>query len=387
LDQITEHTEVEGIHSNAFGGEVPAPSEGAATSGAAVHSSEADVRGDTKDTEGDLSAPSEVLSVDAADEGGDGGARSSEPERPAAMDVPSAPSKKARKPLKSPLKVTNPAICSPSKSTEVILGKSLHDFVVDKKGGNSQDVQKLVIFNVHGTLLDCSLLDFTNPNTRIRSSTKTDLRRLVFRPWLKPFLGRCFEHFKVAFWGNNNAPYMQDVVPSMLAGLRVGPDPIPLFCWSDQPSGVLDIELLNPKTREKNLCAVYAEFPNFTPQNTLIVDSKSCRVSCNPDANVLITTPFYVKWLRTLSDDKEYLKCYLWPVLEAFWKCPDVSTFRNQYPQVVNDSMAQMLQNRRSGRPYEFLDIVEGEGTCRPHGFASRVSPHLHWNRIILTVD
>jgi hypothetical protein len=78
-----------------------------------------------------------------------------------------------------------------------------------------------------------------------------------------------------------------------------------------------------------------------------------------------MSTPFYGKWLRTLTDDREYLKCYLWPVLEAFWKCSDVTAFRRKYPGIGNESISQMLQKRRSGLPYEFLDVVEGEGTRR----------------------
>jgi hypothetical protein len=122
----------------------------------------------------------------------------------------------------------------------------------------------------------------------------------------------------------------------------------------------------------KNLNVVYEGWPLFTVANKIIVDSKKERVECNPEANIVINSPFYVKWLRTLVDDKEYLKRYLWPLLEAFWKCPDVASFRSTYPQIVNESMGEMIQKRRNGTPYEFLDVVEGEGTSKLRALATQ---------------
>jgi hypothetical protein len=63
---------------------------------------------------------------------------------------------------------------------------------------------KLLIFNVHGTLLNTSLLTQYNPNPNIRVTQKTTSRRFVFRPWMIEFLGRCFKLFKVALWGIKN---------------------------------------------------------------------------------------------------------------------------------------------------------------------------------------
>ena len=75
--------------------------------------------------------------------------------------------------------------------------------------------EKLVIFNVHGTLLDSSLLVENNPNSKIRPTVKTKSRRVVFRPWLHAFLSHCFIHFAVAFWGSKSVAYMDEVVPTM----------------------------------------------------------------------------------------------------------------------------------------------------------------------------
>jgi hypothetical protein len=171
---------------------------------------------------------------------------------------------------------------------------------------------------------------------------------------------------------------MKDVVPEMLAGFYSRAyDRDPLFCWScsDGSGG----ELAEGTSGQKDLSVVYGQFPEFNAQNTLLVDSKSCRVIGNAEDNIFIANPFYVKWLRTLADDREYLKSFLWPLLEAFWRCPDLSTFRAKYPQVVNESKSEWLLNRMRGTGYDFVYMVGGEGTCRPVGFQHPASPHLHF--------
>ena len=109
--------------------------------------------------------------------------------------------------------------------------------------------------------------------------------------------------------------------------------------------------------------SVYALWPRFCAANTVIVDSKASRVECNLEVNIVLSIPFYVKWLGTLADDKEYLKLYLWPVLEALHACPDISSFRLEFPQVVNESVSQWVHRQCTGHAYEFMDLVEGEGT------------------------
>jgi hypothetical protein len=71
---------------------------------------------------------------------------------------------------------------------------------------------KLLILNVHGTLLDTSLLAEPNPNPNIRVSKKIMTRRLVYRPWMMEVLGMCFKFFKVAFWGRKSIQYMEEVL-------------------------------------------------------------------------------------------------------------------------------------------------------------------------------
>jgi hypothetical protein len=41
---------------------------------------------------------------------------------------------------------------------------------------------KLVVFNVHGTLLDCNLLEESNPYTKIKPTMKVIGRRIICRP-------------------------------------------------------------------------------------------------------------------------------------------------------------------------------------------------------------
>lgn len=80
---------------------------------------------------------------------------------------------------------------------------------------------KLLIFNVHGTLLDTSLQTQPNPNPHIRVTKKTMTRRFVFRPWLIKFLGRCFKISKVAFWRIKGSEYMQEVLCEILLVLSI----------------------------------------------------------------------------------------------------------------------------------------------------------------------
>ena len=47
---------------------------------------------------------------------------------------------------------------------------------------------KFLIFNVHGTLLDYSLLDERNPKNRIRPTLKASGRRVICKPWMGEFL-------------------------------------------------------------------------------------------------------------------------------------------------------------------------------------------------------
>jgi hypothetical protein len=89
-----------------------------------------------------------------------------------------------------------------------------------------------VILNIHGTLLDCSLISERNPNTSIPSNMIKESRRVVFRPWLLEFLHRCFINFTMAFWGSKSESYMDEIVAAVLLRLKDGQLFKPLFVWS-----------------------------------------------------------------------------------------------------------------------------------------------------------
>jgi hypothetical protein len=109
--------------------------------------------------------------------------------------------KKQRQP--SPPKVDAPALDAEEASTQV----SSDDKIGPPKSPLIVEMSKLLVLNVHGTLLDCSLLEEPNPNSTICYTLKIPTRRVVYRPWLADFLRRCFQHFEVAFWGNKSVVY------------------------------------------------------------------------------------------------------------------------------------------------------------------------------------
>jgi hypothetical protein len=86
----------------------------------------------------------------------------------------------------------------------------------------SPEGKKLVVLNVHGTLLDCSLLLNKNPNLGIHPTLRTAKRRVIFRLGLIDFLNKCFLHFEVALWGSKSEVYMADFVPAMLGRMKDG---------------------------------------------------------------------------------------------------------------------------------------------------------------------
>jgi hypothetical protein len=47
---------------------------------------------------------------------------------------------------------------------------------------------RLLVFNIHGTLLDCNFISNRNPNSTIHPTMRTRNRRVVCRPWLSKIL-------------------------------------------------------------------------------------------------------------------------------------------------------------------------------------------------------
>ena len=164
-----------------------------------------------------------------------------------------------------------------------------------------------MIFNVHGTLADCSLLSEPNPNTSIRSTTQSKTRRTVFRPCLTEFIDKCFKNFRVAFWGIKSSAHMEDVLAEIMRKFKDMDTHKPLFCWS-----VKDLEVDNDNIGvskwKKPLSKVWGIWPEFNERNTLIVDHMESMVDCNPNANIIIPPSFYVENMTKFAYDNNYLR-------------------------------------------------------------------------------
>jgi hypothetical protein len=229
--------------------------------------------------------------------------------------------KKQKKTSSSPTKVNVPSTVIEGGSTQFI-GPGIEDDVVAGWKGRGA---KLLVLNIHGTLLDCSLIAERNPNAAIRSSMTTCNRWVVFRPWLLEFLRRCFINFTVAFWGSKSECYMDEVAAAVLTRLKDGQSFKPLFVWSGKECDATDFDDGAPISWGKPLSKVFNLWPVFNFSNILIVDHKSFRVGSNPMANVIIPTAFYVQDLGNLEEDNNYLKSCLWPLLEGFFASEDIS--------------------------------------------------------------
>jgi hypothetical protein len=106
-----------------------------------------------------------------------------------------------------------------------------------------RDTLKLIIFNIHGTLLGCSLLKEKNLSPIVRTTLNTTtLRRVVLRPWLLEFLTRYFKNFVVGFWGSKSKSYMQEIAPTILGRLKAGTGSSLSFVWSGQQSEAIEFD-------------------------------------------------------------------------------------------------------------------------------------------------
>jgi hypothetical protein len=234
---------------------------------------------------------------------------------------------------------------------------------------------KLLIFNIHGTLLDCSLFRERNPNSAVRSTLNTGSRRVVFRPWLVEFLFRCFKNFKVAFLGSKSEGYMQEIAPAMLGRLKGGTGCSPCFVWSEQDYEVIEFEDGSPIAWGKPLEKVFCKWPCWNHSNTIIIDHKACRLACNPSTNVIIPPPFYVDEVQKVGDDQQFLKVSLWLILQRLYGCLDIANFRSHVPNSILESGFEVprLHENKTGRGLEMN--VEGEGTSKPYGSIIQLSP------------
>ena len=211
---------------------------------------------------------------------------------------------------------------------------------------------KLLIFNVHGTLLDCSLLTEPNPNTSIRVTTRSSTRRMVFRPWLVEFIDKCFRNFRVAFWGIKSTSNMEDVVASMLRKFSGLGSHKPVFVWSakecEEDSGISGVSRW-----KKPLSKVWGMWPEWNEGNTVIIDHHRAMVDCNRDANIIIPPPFYVEQITKLVDDNNYLRFGLWPILKGLGDSLDVQKHGSVLPntkQAIGDHSRNVHAGGRTTR-------------------------------------
>ena len=233
---------------------------------------------------------------------------------------------------------------------------------------------KLLIFNIHGTLVDCSLLSESNPNSNIRITRKSLTRRIVFRPWLTEFLDMCFSKFKVVFWGIKSLRNMEEVVAEMMRRFEGMESHKPLFCWSAKECEDVSHNSGKPKWK-KPLSKVWTTWPLWNESNTMIIDHIGALVDCNPIANIIIPPAFYVEDLKKLADDKNYLRLNLWPLLDSLAGSPNVQQFRGVIPateagvkdvttshaagRTTRSSTLKQPNSEMSGHPK-----LSGEGTC-----------------------
>jgi hypothetical protein len=230
--------------------------------------------------------------------------------------------------------------------------------------GEAKD-RKLVVFNLHGTLVDSSLLADKNPNSAIRATVTTENRRLTFRPWLVKFLVRCFLNFNVSFWDSKSEVYMQEVLATVLGRTKEITNCTPLFVWSGKECEVTACEDGVPVIWGKPLEKVFRSYPDFNHSNTVIVDHRICRLGGNSAANLIIPTAFYVAEMQKLGDDKGFLKGCLWPLLQGLYRCKDIKHFRTHYPDNVVDPAVKVQKLCGTEETSASTKTVEGEGTCR----------------------
>jgi hypothetical protein len=131
---------------------------------------------------------------------------------------------------------------------------------------------KLVVFNVHGTLLDYSLLEERNPNTKIRATMKSVGRRIICRPWMAEFLSQCFLTFKVVLWSSKSVQYMADMVMVMLSRIKGQHSCVPYFMWSAQDCEPVDNGEGGQSDGGKPLGRLYSRWPCWNASNTVIID-------------------------------------------------------------------------------------------------------------------
>ena len=138
------------------------------------------------------------------------------------MKIEEAAPQKKKKPPKSPKKLRTSSQEEDDSAKQVTIRCIPGDITL-------QDSKKLLIFNVHKTLLDSSLLSDPNPTSTIKVTFKTKHCRFTPQPGLADFLWKCFKTYVVAFWGSKSRNYMDKVILAMLERLKYLVAVVPAF--------------------------------------------------------------------------------------------------------------------------------------------------------------
>jgi hypothetical protein len=287
----------------------------------------------------------------------------------------SASPDKKKKASKSPVKVRAPIVQEEQQPQHVKLFR--------KPRACDYLPLKLLVFNVHGTLLDCSLLLDKNPNPTLRPTFKIENRRVLICPWLSELLCKCFKNFRVGFWGSKSKRYMDEMVPTLLGRVR-SPEPlVPAFVWSQKECDVTQWWNNDPVAWGCPLEVVYRTWPHSNSSNTVIIDQNPSRVSCNPRANVIVVSPFYHAQLTKVGDDNLFLKTSLWPQLSGLFALVDMVDFETHYPELRLQEQETIDEESYENKNLSCnLQSVQGEGTCRPVGPTCMMSPYLALNSL-----
>jgi hypothetical protein len=286
------------------------------------------------------------------------------------MEIEEAAPEEKKKPLKSPKKLRTSGPEEEDTTKQVTICSIPLDIAL-------RDPNKLLIFNVHRTLLDSSILSDPNPTSKIKITFKTKNRRLTLRPGLPDFLQKCFKTYVVAFWGSKSRIYMDEIVSAMLERVKCPAAIVPAFIWSQKHCEAIQWSDSDVVAWGYPLQSMWKKFPRWNSSNTVIVDHKPQCVNRNPDANVILATPFYVQELTNIGDDGQFLKTSLWPQLRGLFGSAAPADFEKQCPNLRQKEQAQVHYELNYNENISGPDhSLQGEGTCEPPGSTQKLSPH-----------
>ena len=103
----------------------------------------------------------------------------------------------------------------------------------------------------------------------------------------------------------------------MLERLKCPAAVVPVFVWSQKHYEAIQWSGSDAVAWGYSLQSMWIKFPYSNSSNIMIVDHKPECVRCNPDANVILATPFYDQELTNIGDDSQFLKTSLWPQLQS----------------------------------------------------------------------